>query len=986
MAEQDIIQNLIYQLGQSQGDRLPKELQLPFVEVDERTTADLLEFTKAFAELVNFYENNSTTPSGNWRNFFPNQSEIEKLLKSDRNDHPPHLALFLAFLELYKQPQSVINKITARHLDFYYHDVLRLTKKNVIADKVHVILELKKNVAPIEIQPENLFSAGKDATNIEMVYAPTKKTIINAAKVHSLRSLFCDRNKNTILSAAIANSADGLGGKLAENAPQWFGFGNPNLPPAQVGFAIASPVLRMQEGTRKITISLQLNNIASLNQNMLSDGFAIFITGEKNWFGPCPYTASLTLTENKLAFNFIIPTTEKAIIDYNAAIHGYAYSVQAPIIQVLLKANIDYNAVKDITIQSAKISVSVSEITSLQLENDGGTLNPKKAFLPFGFEPTVGSRFFVGYAEALAKKLSKISLKGKWKAAPETFKDYYINYNKASTINNDYFTASGSFRDSGGSNISTKLFNSTDNTLEFSSDQVATPETRSRFITFSLDKDFLHADYRKENVEKLMEYSKKLLEYSKTPVANPAPTAPTLTILNEPYTPEIQSISMVYEAYSDTVNISSTAPDNFVNRDLEFFHITYFGQMLEHGYQRQQIELKIKAGLNPTVPLLPKYDNAGELLIGFSQLNAGDSVNVLFQVAEGSADPDLSSEKLDWFVLCDNYWKPMSQAEVVLDTTNQLLISGTIQFVISTEATTKNTILPSDLIWIKAAIRTNVNSVCQIIDVVANAVEVEFVSNNNDPRHLLTALEPNKITKLQNGLSAIKTVKQTYSSFGGRAVETDSTFYTRVSERLRHKNRCLTRWDYERIILEAFPKVHQVKCIPHAKENVWLAPGHVLIVVIPDLKNKNIANPLEPKVDADTISRITEYVKKRSGMQVSIKVKNPSYQKVRVDFKVKFHLGYEFNYYKTKLDRAIIEFLSPWAYQSDRNLSFGGKIYKSVLLDFVEELPYVDYVTDFKMYSAIAKTTNYNDINEVQPFTPDAILVSDSAHTIAIAL
>jgi hypothetical protein len=117
-------------------------------------------------------------------------------------------------------------------------------------------------------------------------------------------------------------------------------------------------------------------------------------------------------------------------------------------------------------------------------------------------------------------------------------------------------------------------------------------------------------------------------------------------------------------------------------------------------------------------------------------------------------------------------------------------------------------------------------------------------------------------------------------------------------------------------------------------------------------------------------------------MQVNVKVKNPNYQKVKVDVKVKFHLGYEFNYYKTLLEQAIIEFLSPWVYQSDRDLSFGGKIYKSVLLNFVEDLPYVDYVTDFKMYSPSAKTSNYNDINEVQPLTPDAILVSDSTHII----
>jgi hypothetical protein len=207
----------------------------------------------------------------------------------------------------------------------------------------------------------------------------------------------------------------------------------------------------------------------------------------------------------------------------------------------------------------------------------------------------------------------------------------------------------------------------------------------------------------------------------------------------------------------------------------------------------------------------------------------------------------------------------------------------------------------------------------------------------------------------------------------------------RVSERLRHKNRCLTPWDYERIILAAFPKIHRVKCIPHAQENSWLAPGHVLIVVIPDLKNKNALNQLKPKVAADTIRQITTYVQKRVGMQVRIKVKNPNYQKIQLDFKVKFYPGYEFNYYKTQLNLAIIRFLSPWAYQSDRDIAFGGKIYKSVLLNFIEDLPYVDYLTDFKMYSNSEGSNNLRDLNEVQPSTPDTILVSDTAHIINLA-
>ncbi|WP_019498213.1 baseplate J/gp47 family protein [Pseudanabaena sp. PCC 6802] len=981
MAEQDIIQNLIFQLGQSQSDRLPKELGTHFADIDERTTADLLRFTKALAEFVNYYRHSSDAPIGDWRNFFPKESEIDAIAELLKNENTntastsPHLALFLAFLELYKQPQSIINQITARHLDFYYQDVLRLQKKTAIPDKVHLLIELKKNVAPIRIAPENLFSAGNDATNVELLYAPTRETIVNSAKVESLRSLFFDRQgRGTIRYAPIANSSDGLGGKLKETDPKWSGFGDRNLPPAEVGFAIASPVLRMQEGTRKIDVSLQLTDVdaTQLNNASLHQAFDVSITGAKNWLGTYTVSPSLSVG-NMLIFSFTVPETEAAIVDYDPTIHGYSYSDRLPVLKILLRANnpnLGYRDFRNVTLQTATISVEVSNITALQLESDSGTLDPKKAFLPFGPQPTAGSRFLIDYPEALAKKLSEITLKVQWKDAPTDFSSRYSGYGVS--VNNSSFTAAVAFND-GGSwvNASTgvQLFNSSNATAL----HTLTLPPRSGEIALFLERDFLHSTYRTKYVEYVVKYSKE---------------GKDLTILKEPYTPTIQSISLAYKAHSDTVNISSTAPNDFANSCLHFFHISYFGQMREHGYQRQQIEDRIRSGINTVVPLLPSYSHAGELLIGLSQLNGGDSVGVLFQVAEGTANPDLPSEDLQWFVLCDNYWKPLNRSEVLLDTTNRLLTSGIIQFVIPPEATTHNTILPSGSIWLKAAIRIspaiadNVTAVCQLVDVIANAVEVQFANRDNDPRHLLTALPPGKITKLENGLSAVKTVQQPYASFGGSAEEIDDAFHARVSERLRHKNRAIAAWDYERLILEAFSKVHQVKCIPHAKENAWLVPGHVLIVVIPDLKHKNTMNLLEPKVDADTIDRITTYVQKRAGMQVKIQVKNPRYQRIQMDFKVEFYPGYEFNYYKTQLDREIVRFLSPWAYESDRDISFGGKIYKSVILDFVEDLPYVDYVTDFKMYSPIAGTTKNIDLNEIQPHTPDTILVSISNHII----
>ncbi|MFH1373537.1 MAG: baseplate J/gp47 family protein [bacterium] len=1022
MAEKDIIRNMIFRPGQSQEDRdrASRELIADFAMVDERTPGELLLFIKQLAALVNHYRHyplqTPETP-GDWTSFFPyDKATVKQYLENKSGKVSPHLALILAFLELYEKPQELINGFTGRHLNYYYRDVLRLSKKKAVADRAYVLLELKKNMSPVSIGPSHAFSAGKDNQGVELLYAPTGTTIINSAKVDSLRSVYLDgRGRGAVRYAPVANSSDGTGGPLDSDQPKWYGFGHEALPLAEVGFALSSPVLRMKEGTRTVTVTLTVNHADSIkvDSEALNKAFEAFITGEKKWLGP--FDLSLRIQRDKLEFAFDIKESEPAVTDYNAAVHGYAYAAQTPVLQVLLKSGSSqtgYNDFKSVTVQAAAVKVGVSNVTSLSLESDGGTLDPKKAFLPFGPQPTKGSRLIVGYAEALAKKLTAVNIKVYWKNAPTSFSSYYSGYGESS-INNSYFTAAVSFKDGGNWDYASsgmKLFDSGDAsnehlfTFENKKDilpasrlsaeglnihaltvagslwasqtatkyirqrpvltpyRKVTPEPQGGFITFTLEKDFLHSTYRIKYVENILNYTKE---------------NGTLPPLNEPYTPSIQSISLSYEAYSDNVDIASPDLMAFSNEDVQFYHIAYFGQMREHGYQRQQFDFVA----DKSIPLLPLYTNEGELLIGLKELKPNDSVSILFQVAEGSAAPD-QQEDIHWSVLCDNYWNPLGKNEIGLDTTNQLLTSGIITFVIPSGATTNNTILPGGMVWIKGVMAGNVTALCQLIEVSANAVEVQFTEHDNDPSHLLTALEKNRISKLKNGLPPIKSVKQPYASFGGAPEETDDAFATRVSERLRHKDRCITAWDYERIVLEAFPRIHKVKCIPHAREGAWLAPGNILLVVVPDLKNKNAAAPLEPKVDADTISRITKYVQKRAGMQISVKVKNPDYQKVRLDFKVKFREGLEFNYYSNQLEKELIRFLSPWAYGGDRDISFGGKVYKSVLLDFVGDLDYIDYVKDFKMYSYTAGVSTSVDRNEVQLETPDAILVSDDTHTI----
>ena len=96
-----------------------------------------------------------------------------------------------------------------------------------------------------------------------------------------------------------------------------------------------------------------------------------------------------------------------------------------------------------------------------------------------------------------------------------------------------------------------------------------------------------------------------------------------------------------------------------------------------------------------------------------------------------------------------------------------------------------------------------------------------------------------------------------------------------------------------------------------------------------------------------------------------------------------FRRGRDFNYHRGLLSNEIVRFLSPWAFDAARPIGFGGRVYRSVLLHFVEELPYVDYLTSFRML--VQTGVGLSETAEAVGSRPDAILVSDAAHNISEA-
>lgn len=1054
--------------GQTQQQRMPAWLQPSLVPIDSRTKEDFFDYLKAISKQINFYDASSLTINGTWQDFF-NLSSDEMNSLAEKASLPPHLALWQCFINLYQESQNLGNTITKRHLDFYYGDVLRLRKNAPSPDKAHVVFELKKNTADTLLISGTKLLAGKDNTGKELRYQLSHDLVVNKSMVAALKSLYIDPINNFIHYAPVANSADGLGAELDKLHPKWSAFGGKDRPLAQIGFCLASDVLKMKEGDRTITINLTLNNIPATvvnNASLMNSMFNVSITGEKGWIGPKSISATITPlnnTEHTVQLVFTVTKDEPAITVYDAVIHGGIFDTLHPVLQILInnqKADFGYTKLANSELLDATIEADVKGVKDLVLENDFGSLDAKKPFTPFGSTPEVNANFSVGCEEAFTKRLKEFTFDVEWKNIPDPDLSAYFKASMyGAGYTNSYFTANAGFKDGFSweeKSNTVKLFEATNAQLNshwkftnpafpvkypilvfpylnvapyqyagqplqqkltnqmaslmpaFASLKNATskkPTTASKstsslqasnslivsmvylpytyFFTnmvnaykdlrkgifnLRLSKSFLFKEYREK-------YTAEVLRYSKT-------VGGTLSLPNEPFAPEIQSITLNYTATTAKTSFKGRTLNDFIDEEIEFFHYGAFGQKREHAYLQSQHSF-----LNsPLLKLLPEYEQEGSFFIGFSGLYAEDAASILLQAAEGSANPEKPKVDLTWSVLCDNYWKKLGNEDFIFDTTNGLLTSGVIKIVIPREATTENTIMPNGLLWLQATIKTHSDAVCDLVDVQANAAIAQFENADNDAFHLAAPLAAKTIAKLDPEMGAIKSVSQPYASFGGLMQENDNAYYIRIAERLRHKERSISNWDYERLILQHFPSIHKVKCINHASESSFYAPGHVLVIVVPDLTNKNSVDPLKPKADKNTLENILDFLNQHAGYWVTHHIANPYYEPVQVYANIILKTGYEFNYYGNIVDQKLREYLSPWISNPGDVVHFGGKITESVIVKFLEEMEFIDYVTELKLFHSTKGWLNFDSNKEqkklVEASNPAAVLVSHTKHEI----
>jgi hypothetical protein len=1071
--------------GTSQHQRMVQALESSSAPIHEFSLNEWMKFAYHYAEKVNFFSTISDdNPDGDWQRFFPEEEELQQMLQQFRRQTDdaatqPHLALFISFVLLLRSSQRQMNKITGRHLDFYYKKVLQLKKREAVADKVHLVFELAKNLAFFKLNDDALFDAGKDKKGLPLRYTITDGPVFNTAKVELLKSVY-HQPGCTLRFAEVANSADGSGLPFKGDDFSWraFGFANKknqadekenfSLPAAKPGFALASSILALKEGDRRITITLDLafvpTDIDYSVFDKLQNNLTVLFTGEKDWIAPLRIvvTHENSTSSTKLVIETDIDGAEKAIIGYSSSIHKENYSTSLPIVRLLIDAEANkgydvYEALTKATINNITIRVEVKGMKDLILENDDGRLDPAKPFLPFTPIPARGSNFYIGSSEVFSKKWKNIALNIAWKNKPDDLAAHYTAYRVGSldenfTKNNydvvvdaDQKIRSGSLAEVGDENYFKVNFSYIKNGRWSDND---IDKNRSLFINspfnigekynsnqnpvsgqyvyaqqystgFSIFKQYLQSYLLNTYARPLFQMVKFKQGFSYTPPETgrlsvntkdnflrmtlvgkygffhkqypqlfaAALTIPGAVIPKEPYTPMIESLTLDYDAevkndFDLDSKSNSQKLENYREQAIQFFHEAPFGQAEQHMFLKDQIPFPKK---NKKIKPVPRYKTRGEFYIGLKNAIPETILPMLFQVAEGSENPDSPTFEKDkpiqWFALCNNEWKPLNEDFILADNTNNFLRPGLIKFLLPKEMNDDNNLLPSGYRWLRARLPNNVfpDSVCRFISVIAQVAEAEFYNEQNDLSHLKSGLAPNTISKMVDKQAAIKSISQPFGSFNGLPEETNKHFYIRVSERLRHKNRAVNIWDYERLVLEKFPSVYKVKCLNHTSSDFELAPGSVRIIPVPDVRNKNLFDLLKPKVSKNTLSEIENYLSSLNGFHVDCKAENPLYEEIQFKFEVKFHQQYDPKAYTQILKRDIKKFLAPWFDNEFSEIHFGGELYKSKAIRFIEDRPYVDFITEFQMVNA---TNGGNDTDKIVASCSRAILTSHKEHLI----
>ncbi len=960
----------------------------------------------------------------------------------DRDDHQPHVGLLLAFLQLYKHVQSDINKIPERQLNFYFQEVLGMQKRARNPDRMMLVFIKDPAVPRLRIPKGSILLAGQNQTGEPRQYALERDLQISGAAIHSVRTLFVSRNQQvdihsrfqtvTGLYAAEPSTRSGY-------AEGWSALGEEQrfrspmertMQDARVGFAMASPVLRLGGGERTIDLIFrfsessfhyltnllldishhQLLKPEEIFHSVFSSSAGVSYTGSDGWVDArdVRFLPPETWDLHQLTLRIILGKGDPAVTAYQEDIHEAGLKTLQPVLRVQLngmQAYHPYTHLQFLDMEEVDIRVSVRDLRTHRLHSSSGPLDDAGPFELLGISPKKGSFLLIGNDEIFAKRLDKLEVGWEFHGLPfdDNGASSYFGAYPYSIDNQSFQLRISALSDH---RFHPRPHEPAQLISLFKAEQKDGHVEAGRLID-DIDLSMLRIRHdvwiRPDDVE---EYSsRKALGYLKLELA--APTIgfgydvysavynaavsgsidlkamkngkrPNFETPKEPFTPLAENLFINYKASSKLFFAPSLTAQNERDGHHAFFHLYPFGS--------RQI---FSDGRVTGTGIIPRFDLEGSLFIGLQDIRPGTTVNMLFELERNDKWSVGRRPEIIWTYLSHDVWKPLKAERILFDETNGLIHSGILSIELPEDISDDNETMGSGVYWISAGAIQKAALVSRIRQIHTDAVSAVFQDDGSDPDHPVS-LPAGSVEELAQPIQGVLNIRQPLPTTEGRLRETTSAFNQRVSEVLRHKNRAITAWDMERLLMRRFDWISHVRAFGYAGHERFMGPGEAVVAALPSLRTDDIF--YQPLLDPGQILEMEAFLKEVSSPFARIMVRNPSYEYLWVKCKLQIE-GVEVGATLKRLHQDLLRYVCPWFFGQVEWAMNMPPIKRSEILNFIQTRPYIRFVTGFSVIRMIIDdegkyqlrdSAREDEPDDIRPAYPWSIPVPLSNHQIEI--
>lgn len=790
------------------------------------------------------------------------------------------LSLLLTYLRNYGDITRTFNHRFATLPELYLRDVLHAVPQGIVQDNTYIVITPAENTAGFTLPARQPFPAGQNAAGEGLLYQTVRNEYITPMQCAEANTVFIERKDGKAISIrkqAIYSPDISSAEKL---------FFEKHGKALSLGWMVESSMLVLREGEREVHVNFRITDdtVSDLLPSIPDKSFTLQFSNAEGWTEQ-PCTCKIKMEDSHHWFCFEITIPDDGILPAPCTEDTHGMTTEYPVLRILTNETpCPYDWATKLKFDALKIETNVSAIHNFTFYNELGQVDTSQPFQPFGLQAEKSSWFLFGNEEMGLKPLKEVRLKGKWKKLPETeaeFNKLYKSYAAAAgqVIDINSFTISTEWQQGGKwkscqsiQNIGQHLFtpDPTDKSGEKAGRSLSDAlvifdftekklRTRSESVPYeySHDRDgFFRATLQAPSIGFGTDTYRTL--FTKTMIDNSrCKEKDRKELPPEPIAPLLADVELSYIASEETTLAG------IANSSIRLSRITALSEQGAFPVNNAKEQ-----------PFLSAF--TAQLYFAFLRAKGEQTVRMYLDMVLPKENRPFNSPqpgkvtKLAWEFWNGNVWSPIATDAIHSEETQGLTQSGFIEIRLP-EKIKDSHIDKQGRVWFRTAVTGDLSSCLTIRSIRTNYIRLTAQNGDGSPLPAETiqgTIEPDE---------RIESIFQPLPGFGGRPAETNTDTAIRQSSRISNRHRAVTIKDYERLVMENFPEVDKVQCIPVPQKK---GPSEICLVVFSRTEDSRYY--LSP---AWKLAEIQRVIRRYIPPFISLRVINPIYEQVKVHCK-----------------------------------------------------------------------------------------------------